>query len=62
VGKLFIYLAWEQAKQPVRTLAMGLQDVTLTAGANYAAALGDVARMMETLKLKHMPESIWNRS
>ena len=48
--------AWEQAKQPVRTLGMGLQDVTLTAGANYAAALGDVARMMETLKVKHTPE------
>ena len=48
--------AWEQAKQPVRTIGMGLQDVTLTAGANYAAALGDVARMMDALKEKHTPE------
>ena len=42
--------AWEQAKQPTRTLGMGLQDVTLTAPSNYAAALGDVARLNNALK------------
>ena len=41
--------AWEQAKQPVRTCGLGLQDNTLTAPANYAAAMGDVARMNERL-------------
>ena len=32
--------AWEQAKQPVRAVGMGLQDIRLTAGGNYASAQG----------------------
>ena len=48
--------AWEQAKQPVRTVGMGLQDIRLTAGGNYVAAHGAVCRLNSEIKEKFTPD------
>ena len=59
--------AWEQAKQPVRTVGMGLQDIRLTAGGNYASAQGAVAgarnrifvQMVEWGQSNELRSSFW---
>ena len=48
--------AWEQAKQPVRTVGMGLQDIRLTVGGNYASAQGAVCRLHSEIKEKFTPD------
>ena len=52
--------ALEQAKQPVRTIGLGLGDVGLIAPAAYAAAHGDAARILIDLKDRCLQDLDYN--
>jgi len=45
--------AWEVAKQPVRTIGIGIGDVKLTAPSAFAASMGAVARLADQINEPH---------
>ena len=48
---------WERAKQPVRTIGLGLHDLTAVAHINYVAAHGAVARLCKTITAEMLEEA-----
>ena len=48
---------WERAKQPVRTIGLGLHDLTAVAHINYVAAHGAVARLCKTITAEILEEA-----